>query len=494
MFRQRLIAAGKIAVILIWAALFLALLQRDYFVKRLDLQENALLEKAGQESFAGVFFKGERIGYVKNVLRRGDDGLVNLTQYAELNLFVLQKNYPVQMEVTARLSGDFLLRDFVFAMSSPFYTMQASGKVTGRRVDFTLVNGKEKIEDTITLDSPPFLALNQRGYLLSQGLGAGDKVRIAYFDPLSLSGKDTVIEYKGLVKTQIKHRIYLLHHFEENFSGIRISSWLDDNGKVIKEESPAGFVFLSEPEFQARDVTRKGQDILQSVAVPFAGDLTRLAELEEISFRLILPEAAGFALDGGRQQWHNDMLTIRREKLPADDAFICQGRRDELAPTPYIQADHGKIKALAGEITGNMTSPMARVKAVARWVYENLEKRPVIGIPDAVATLERKMGDCNEHAVLFAALARSAGIPARIAAGVTFHAGAFYYHAWNEVCVGGQWLSLDTTRDQLPADLSHIRFVIGETREQVKIGALLGNLQILPVSDKTGEGQHEETR
>jgi len=482
MFRKRLILAGKIVVILVWAALFIALLQRDYFVKRLDLRENEVLEKAGQESYAGVFFRGERIGYVKNVLRRGDDGLVRLTQYAVLNLLVLQKNYPVQMEVDARLSGGFLLQDFIFSMSSPFYTMKASGKVTGKRVDFTLVNGKETISDTVMLNSPPFLSLNQRGYLLSQGLRAGDKVKIAYFDPLSLSGKDTVIEYKGLVKTLIKDRIYLLHHFEENFSGIRINSWLDDNGKVIKEESPAGFVFLSEPEYQAKDITRKGQDILQSVAVPFQGDLSRLADLEEISFRLVLPEAAGFDLNGGRQRWHNDILTIHREKMAAEDAMICQGQQEELAATPYIQADHKKIIALAEEITDDMASPLVRVKAIARWVYDNLEKRPVIGIPDAVATLERRMGDCNEHAVLFAALARSAGIPARIAAGVTFHAGAFYYHAWNEVCVDGQWLSLDTTKDQLPADLSHIRFVIGETKEQVKIGALLGNLQILPVN------------
>ncbi|MCJ7600367.1 MAG: transglutaminase domain-containing protein, partial [Desulfobulbaceae bacterium] len=241
---QRLYLTGKIAVILVWAAMFIALLQRDYFIRRLDLHEQEVLEKAGQESFAGVFFKGERIGYVKNVLRRQDDGLIRLTQHAVLNLLVLQKNYPVQMEVEARLSGGFLLQDFVFSMSSPFYTMKASGKVTGRRVDFTLVNGKEKIDDTITLNSPPFLSLNQRGYLLRQGLRPGDKVKIAYFDPLSLSGKDTVIEYKGFVKTLIKGRIYLLHHFEENFSGIRINSWLDENGKVIKEESPAGFVFL----------------------------------------------------------------------------------------------------------------------------------------------------------------------------------------------------------------------------------------------------------
>jgi hypothetical protein len=239
---QRLYLTGKIAVILVWAALFIALLQRDYFIKRLDIHENEVLEKAGQESYAGVFFKGERIGYVKNVLRPQGDGFIRLTQHAVLNLLVLQKNYPVQMEVEARLSGGFLLQDFVFPMSSPFYTMKASGKVTGRRVDFTLVNGKEKIDDSITLNSPPFLSLNQRGYLLRQGLRPGDKVKIAYFDPFSLSGKDTVIEYKGLVKTLIKGRIYLPHHFEENFSGIRINSWLDENGKVIKEESPAGLI------------------------------------------------------------------------------------------------------------------------------------------------------------------------------------------------------------------------------------------------------------
>ena len=481
MFRQRLVTAGKIVVILVWAALFVTLLQRDYFVKRLSLHENEVLEKASQESFAGVYFKDERIGYVKNDLRRGDDGYVHLTQEAVLNLFVLQKNYPVELQAQARLSADFLLRDFTFAMSSPFYTMQASGQVTGKRVDFTLVNGKEKISDSVTLNSPPYLSLNQRGYLLRQGLQTGDKVKVAYFDPLTLSGKDTVIEYRGLVKTLIKNRVYLLHHFEEDFAGIRINSWLDDNGKVVKEESPAGFIFLSEPEFQARDISRKGQDILQSVAVPFQGDLSQLAEREEISYRLELPEATGFDLDGGRQQWRNGILTIHREKMAADNAMICQGREDDLTATPYIQSDHAKIKALADRITAQITSPLGRVKAIARWVYENLQKRPVIGIPDAVATLERGMGDCNEHAVLFAALARSAGIPTRIASGVTFHAGAFYYHAWNEVCVGNEWLSLDTTTGQLTADLGHIRFVIGETKEQVKIGALLGNLKILPV-------------
>jgi transglutaminase-like putative cysteine protease len=94
------------------------------------------------------------------------------------------------------------------------------------------------------------------------------------------------------------------------------------------------------------------------------------------------------------------------------------------------------------------------------------------------------MGDCNEHASLFTALSRASGIPAKIAAGVVYHKGAFYYHAWNEVCLSGTWVSLDTTTDQFPADLSHIKFVEGELREQVQIGSLLGTLEIEPLTEQ----------
>ena len=37
---------------------------------------------------------------------------------------------------------------------------------------------------------------------------------------------------------------------------------------VIKEESPAGFKFIAEPEFRAKDIVRSGNEILSAVAVP----------------------------------------------------------------------------------------------------------------------------------------------------------------------------------------------------------------------------------
>lgn len=469
----------KLLVLIVWALLFGALLKRDYFVKTLDIRETQALKQAREESFLGVYFGGERIGYVKNRLASAGGGGLVLHQEAFLRLNILNENHPINMQVDASLTQSFLLEDFAFRISAPFYKMSAKGLVEGNTVRFTLATGKDTIIDSVQLSRPPFLSTNQRGYLLQQGLEAGEKIKIPYFDPISLTGKDTVLEYKGKKKTYIRNRSYLLHHFVETFSGVKINSWLDDDGKVIREESPAGFLFLAEPEFKATDIVAKGREILSTVSVPVQGTMPdNIDSRPSMSYRLTLPEDAEFLIDGDRQTLNGDIVTVVREHLPGSDSESCSEREPELASTLYIQASDKKITDLAKSLIPEDTSAIEQVEILAKWVYTNLEKRPVIGIPDALTTLRTKKGDCNEHAALFTALARSIGIPARITAGVTFHEGAFYYHAWNEVCINDAWISLDTTKDQLPADITHIKFVTGEIDELLRIGALLGNLQI----------------
>ncbi|HSH13407.1 MAG TPA: transglutaminase-like domain-containing protein [Desulfurivibrionaceae bacterium] len=469
----------RVGLLVLWAILFGLLLRRDYFIRTLETREAQVIKKGREESFAGIYFREGRIGYVKNRLVPDVAGGSHLSQEAYLRLNILDQVHPVHLMVEADLAGDGKLRDFEFQLTSPFYTMQARGKVEGTRVDFTLNTGKDEINDSIQLSQPPYLSTNRRGYLLTQNLKKGDKLRLPYFDPLSLTGKDTVVEYLDYDKQLINNRIYLLHKFSETFSGVKISFWLDDEGKVIKEESPAGFVFLAEPEFRATDLPTAGKEILSSVSVTIKGEIPAdYATRRELRFRLTLPEEGEFDLDRDRQELVGSELTVRRETLPSETAGVCEGQQEDLASTPYIQTGNQVIGEQVAKILGETQGELAKVKKLAAWVYENLEKRPVLGIPDALTTLQTRRGDCNEHAALFAALARRAGIPTRVAAGVTYHAGAFYYHAWNEVCLDGRWLSLDTTKNQLPADVTHIRFVNGETDEQIKIGALLGKLGI----------------
>jgi len=474
----------RIFFIILWIALFGALLKRDYFIRSVEVREEQILKRGKEESFAGIYFQNERIGFVKNRLTESGSEEYILYQDAFLYLNILDESHPVDMRIRATLSRDMLLKDFNFHFTSPFYKMDAEGKVEGREVHFSFTTGKETVADVIRLQKPPFLSTNRRSYLLKQGMMPGDKLKIPYFDPISLSGKDTVMEYKGYKKTLVKNRIYNLHHFIETFSGIRINSWLDDDGKVIKEESPAGFVFISEPEFKATAINVKGREILSSVAIPLPGGSLDLSGRSLMRYRLTLPADTTFDLDKDRQSLDRDILTVNLETLPDSGAEACSGYREELASTPYIQTKNKVITGLARDLTISAASDLERVEILSAWVFENLEKRPVLGIPDALTTLSTKMGDCNEHAALFAALARNLDIPTRVVAGVTFFEGAFYYHAWNEVCLDTSWYSLDTTKNQFPADLSHIKFVEGETNEQVKIAALIGKLQVEIADDR----------
>ena len=58
--------------------------------------------------------------------------------------------------------------------------------------------------------------------------------------------------------------------------------------------------------------------------------------------------------------------------------------------------------------------------------------------------------------MLAVALTRAASIPARILAGVVWQRDAFYYHFWYEAFVG-EWVAMDPTLGQSPADARRIQ-------------------------------------
>ncbi len=482
----RAIPLVKAAICVIWLLLFAMLLQRDSFVRTISSRETAVLEQARHTAYQGIYFKDRKIGYVQHHSIPADDDTVAVSQRAVMDLTISGQSHPIDLDLRATVDQSSRLLDFHFNFSSPFYRMEATGEVSGATVSFTLDTGNSIIKDRITLPDPPLLPTSRRAYLLSQDMTVGEKIRIPWFDPLSLTAKTSLVEYRGREKTLINQRVYLLHRFTELFAGVRVNVWLDDDGSVVKEESPAGFVFIREPEFKAKMVDGRGQDLLAGVSIQITGTMPDLSGREEIRYRLKLPEEGEFDLSSGRQDFVDPILTVRRERLPnsgSSPSDPCDDADRELQASPYIQSDAEEIIALSREITAGASSPLAQAAALADWVFDNLEKRPVIGIPDALSTLKARIGDCNEHASLFAALARAAGIPTKIAVGVVWQKDAFYYHAWNEVCIGGTWISLDTTTNQLPADLTHLKFVEGELQEQIRIGSLLNNLAIEPLSD-----------
>ena len=81
---------------------------------------------------------------------------------------------------------------------------------------------------------------------------------------------------------------------------------------------------------------------------------------------------------------------------------------------------------------------------VRRSIKEKNFSQAFASAADVANTLE---GDCTEHAVLLAALARANGIPARVAIGLVYMPNdqGFGYHMWNELWIDGKWIPMDGT-------------------------------------------------
>ncbi len=472
----------KITLSVIWLILIVVLVRRDILIPEMQTSEDILLLQARQENYYGIWFGNERIGYVVERLQPDpeNESFFVLEQQGTLNLKVTNTIQPITMHLTGHLDGQMHLQDFSFTFTSAFYQMQAEGKVTGNNIDFTLDTGQTVIRDTVSFSQRPLLPLNQRPWLRKQLPNPGDKRKISFFDPLSLEPRTATIEYHGKDKQLIQGRVHNLHQYSEHFSGMRTQFFTDDKGKIIKETSPAGFIFLAEPKFKATDISRSGEELLQAVAVPFTGNLPK-TDAKSVRYKLTLPEGVLFDLHGGRQQLRTNILTLQKEIFPEQSVQTIQNSCDDqksMQASRYIQADDPLIQKTAADITGSIQDPAKQVRLLSEFVFNTLEKRPVLGLPDALTSLQARKGDCNEHAALFAALARASGIPTQIATGVTMHRNKFYYHAWNEVCLNGIWYSLDTTTNQIPADIMHIRFGLGDMDQQLKIGSLIGKLRI----------------
>ena len=146
-------------------------------------------------------------------------------------------------------------------------------------------------------------------------------------------------------------------------------------------------------------------------------------------------------------------------------------------PEPLIQSTDVAIRAQAIRIIRRERDPRRAAELLNTWVHDSIRPRVTFGVPSAIQVLRDRTGDCNEHTQLFVALARAVGIPARVTAGLAYVDGKFYYHAWPEILLN-DWVAVDPTFGQFPADAAHLRFVVGGLTRQTELLRLMGKLKI----------------
>jgi len=477
MFVKRSIAVG---IVLFWCVMNFFLIQRQAAAPPQPLALSAT-EKwtEATEEWWGVYFRGEKIGYATQAIAPQSDGY-RLSDFSVLHLNLLGTLQPTTTRLEMEANEDWILRRFEFELRSKEIRFSARGSVNENKLDLDIDSAGHRSSRRITLPQAPYLLAALKPYVVTQQLETGKKFFFSTFDPSTLSQQITTVVIEGREPIRVGPRVEPAIKLRQSYRGISVVSWVDGQGRTLKEESPTGFSLLRQKpeEAKSRFSPALSLDVVAQTAIP----VTPIAHPEEkTALRLKLAGVSlhPFALDGGRQTLNRDQIEIRREDIKAPPKLPVRERRwhSYLQPTPFVQADHPEILALAAKILDGEADGYRAAVKLKDWVYREIAKVPTVSIPNALEVLQTKKGDCNEHTVLFNALARAAGLPAKTVVGVVYLRGAFYYHAWSEVWLG-DWISLDAALNQLPADVTHIKFLEGEIDRQLDLLQLIGNLKI----------------
>ena len=87
--------------------------------------------------------------------------------------------------------------------------------------------------------------------------------------------------------------------------------------------------------------------------------------------------------------------------------------RTFLKPSPYIESNHKRIRAIAKDLLDSELSGWEQVKKNYEWVREEITYKFDTQIKSCLDALDSELGDCEELSSLFIAICRAQQIPAR---------------------------------------------------------------------------------
>ena len=245
-----------------------------------------------------------------------------------------------------------------------------------------------------------------------------------------------------------------------------------------------------EKEEDAKKLSSKVVDLMDLTSIYVQKRLGAASRVDTLKLELTgldgfeVPASHRQIVKSGKDQ---TLVEIRRDFRLDKGADLSKADRKRFTQTtPRFQIDHGTVLAQAKKIVGNEKDTLEKAKRIEKWVYKTLKKAYDANADSALEILENKAGDCTEHALIFVALCRASGVPAREVGGLAYLDGdkpLFGWHAWAEIHDGHQWVSIDPTWNQIYVDGTHLKMSEGD--RDLTWTNVIGSLQMKVIEVKS---------
>ncbi|MFC1811562.1 transglutaminase-like domain-containing protein [Thermodesulfobacteriota bacterium] len=470
---------------LVFAVLFAFRLDlfNTFYAKQYEIPVSPVNPMEDRDSWMNIFQGGRKIGFSHSTFLKKEKGY-ELKEILFMRINTMGLVQDIRLETRGRLNDDYSLSSFDFEIGSGRFHFSAKGAVTDHILSIKTGSSGSAGHIDIELKEKLYLTAGIVDSVMASGLMPGDRRTFQVFDPATMGQEPVIIsvmDKEDIQNMGIKKRATKV---SLTFKGMTQLAWIGEDGQVLKEKGFLGIIL----EKTTRDdalfglPVQSSQDLTRVASIPSNIVLDEVGQLNRLKVEIGGIKSDDLFLDGGRQTFRDHLLSIQKESLSGlptvlDLKEIQETAGEFIAPSPFIQSDHPAIQSLAEKIVSENDTPSEKAQKLLDWIHKNIEKRPVLSLPDALSTLENRVGDCNEHAVLLAALARATGIPAKVEAGLVYLKGRFYYHAWNLLYLG-RWITADSLFGQMPADVTHIRFSSGTQKQQLDLMNIIGKVEL----------------
>jgi hypothetical protein len=513
MSRRAVIAGGVLAC---WAGGLALFARREAMRAPAHRMAEIGLRIGPGPSYYQVEIGGKHVGFASTTIDTIPGG-VRVTDYLVVDIAIGGMTHRATSQSVVRLNRTFSVQDFRLTLQADSAPFQVRGRVVGDTVlEYgTVTEGVVRDTQRIRVRAPVLLpSLIPLAIALGDKPHVGSRFTIPMFDPVSRSMNELRIRLDAeslFVLTDSARfdagsrrwigartdtvRAWQMASDAADAKGdsahFKMNGWVDEEGRLVTVREPLGITLhrmAYEMAFEnwrlSRVANADGGVAIDNSAIA-AGKTPDTPPRERVRLRIHDADLTDLRIAGPGQSLTGDTVTIVRFGGPALNAeyrapFSRTGDQSvgrELAVRPGLQWTAPELTRLAAEIRGGERDPRTITERIARWVHDSLGKAPAAGALDARTVLRTRSGDCDEHTQLFVALARASGIPARSAAGLLLINGRFYYHAWAEVYLA-DWVPVDPTFGQFPADASHLRLLGGDLGRHAELFRLIGRAKI----------------
>lgn len=449
----------------------------------------------------GAYFEGKKIGHVHTVTAEGRlDGkaATEVRSYAAVEVDVAGEKSRTELDQTGYVDGKGRLDSFIYRQSIMGHEMLIRGARAGDELIVEIDSGSEKRRKRFPYTDKLYTTGLLKSALLKQDFREGDEFEVNIFLEPLFSVETVNIKVLSREKGYVDGKETVIYTFEESFKGMRGNVTLTAGGATLEEVSPNGFKLIREDEMTVKAGIQSLAltDLLLASRIEVKKPLSNPRKMKALSVKLAnIPESFPVInderqkasltgkVDKGLEYLFQIQVNKPEEKgieIPVTDRRFTL----YLGSDHVVNSDNSEIAKKAKEIIGRERSALKAARLIHDWVYKNIDKK-LIDTVSALDTLKSGEGECQAHSNLFAALARSAGIPTRVISGLVYSKDfeGFMYHAWNEF-YAGEWIAIDATLGGFPADATHIKLAEGGLEEQLKIMALVGKVKAEVVEGK----------